>query len=273
MSSAALLDRGQPTFQDLLRSWRKHNKISQGGLSSLTGISQRHLSFLESGRSSPSRDMVLRLADAFDLPLREKNAMLNAAGFSSVYTERKLDDDAMTEARHALSVMLKHHEPYGAIVIDRNWNLLMMNDANLKVFSHFLDPLTVWEDLGGHQPNMLRVTLHEKGLRPYIQNFDEFVGYFMQQLEHELSSNPFNRQARELLDEIKTYPDLPTASSPGAPLKPFLPLRLKNRDIELAMFTMVSTFGTPQDITLQEIRIETFFPADEQTEAFIQSLK
>ena len=272
MTSAVLLD-PHPAFSDLLRSWRKINKVSQGALSGITGISQRHLSFLESGRSTPSREMVLRLASAFELPLREKNALLTAAGFASIYTENNIDDEAMKQAKNALSVMLEHHNPYGAIVVDRNWNLLMMNDANVKVFSHFMDPLKVWEDVGGSTPNMIRVTLHEKGLRPYIQNFEDFGRYFIHQLETELSANPYNRGAKELLDEVMTYPDMPNnrGESNTSPT-PFLSMSLKKDDLELELFTMVSTFGTPQDVTLQEIRIETFFPGNDTTDQWIRSL-
>ncbi len=199
--------------------------------------------------------------------------MLNAAGFANIYSEKRIDDETMKQAKHALSVMLEHHEPYGAIVVDRNWNLIMMNDANARIFSRFVDPVTVWQEIGGAQPNMMRATLHEKGLRPYIQNFDDFFRYFVQQLERELTSNPFNREARELLDEISNYPGVAESSGDVVPaIQPFLPLQLKKDDLELQFFTMVSTFGTPQDVTLQEIRIETFFPADEPTEHFVRSL-
>ncbi len=262
----------QPTFPDLLRSWRRVHKVSQGDLSNIAGISQRHLSFLESGRSSPSRDMVMRLAEALEVPLRETNSMLQAAGFAGVYTEHQLDQGEMREARNALAVMLKHHEPYGAMVIDRNWNLIMMNDASTRLFAHFIDPVQVWAEVGGDKPNMIRATLHEKGLRPYITNWDDFACYFLKQFERELTSNPYNREARELLDEIQVYPDMPEPASINvAETRPFLTLSLKKDDLSLQFFTMVSTFGTPLDVTLQEIRIETFFPADEVTEGFVQN--
>ena len=271
MTSA--LAKATPGFPDLLRSWRKINKISQGALSLETGISQRHLSFLESGRSSPSRAMVIRLAEALHLPLREQNALLQAAGYAGEHLERRLDDNALKQARHALDIMLKHHDPYGCIVIDRNWNLVMMNDATVRFFSHFVDPVTVWADVGGDQPNMMRVTLHEKGFRPYIENLNDFAGYFLRQLEQELANNPFNREAREMLDEFRGYglvPEIPRTE--GSLAAPFLPMKLRKGELQLEIFTMVSTFGTPQDVTLQELRIETFFPANEVTEVFIRNL-
>ena len=262
-----------PAFSDLLRSWRKTHKLSQGALSSDTGISQRHLSFMESGRSAPSRDMVLRLASAFDLPLREKNALLNAAGFANAFSQKSLDDVDLVQARRALEIILKHHEPYGAVVVDRNWNLLMMNDATATLFGQFVDPIGVWAEIGGEKANVMRLTLHENGLRRFVDNFDETAGYFISQLSSELSSNPFNREARELLDEVKSYRDMPASSATqDKSLHPWLPFKLSNESISLEFFSMISTFGTPQDVTLQEIRIETFFPANDSTERYMRSL-
>ena len=263
----------RPGFADLLRGWRKINKLSQGALSLDAGISQRHLSFLESGRSAPSRDMVLRLASAFELPLRETNALLNAAGFANAFSQKSLEDEDLAQAKGALTMMLHHHEPYGAMVVDRNWNLLMMNDAVGKVFGEFIDPIGVWAEIGGLKPNVMRLTLHEKGMRPYIENFADMAAYFIHQLGSELSANPFNREARELLDEVQGYPNMPedNVSAEGS-VQPWLPLKLRKGGIALDFFSMISTFGTPQDVTLQELRIETFFPANESTERYMNSL-
>lgn len=261
-----------PAFADLLRGWRKIRKLSQWNLALAAGISQRHLSFLECGRSSPSRDMVVLLARALELPLREQNALLNAAGFASLFPHRSLDAADLTEARQALSVMLEHHEPNPAIVVDRNWNLLMSNDANLRLFALFGDPASIWEDIGGATPNIMRATLHPRGFKPFIANWDEFAAYFIQQLNQELTANPYNNEARELLDEATTYPDVPDPQLVAQGNRPFLTLHLKGDDVDLEFFTMVSTFGTPLDVTLQEIRIETFFPATPETRRFIRSL-
>ncbi len=272
MASHLLQDR--PAFPDLLRSWRKMRRLSQCGLAGDAGISQRHLSFLESGRSSPSREMVVRLAETIDLPLRETNALLNAAGFAGIYAQSDLADDTLILAREALTLLLERHEPYSAIVVDRNWNLVMMNEANTRLFSWFVDPETIWTRVGGQRPNMLRVTLHEQGLRPYIQNIDEFSRYFVRQLERSLAANPFDREARELLDEVSDYPGVAEAVATSGPeSRPFLPLCLGKDGVELEFFTMVSTFGTPQDVTLQELRIEMFFPTNDQTESFVRGLK
>jgi transcriptional regulator with XRE-family HTH domain len=195
--------RNAPQFSDLLRNWRKIRKISQWNLSLEAGISQRHLSFLESGRSSPSRDMVMLLARSLELPFREQNGLLNSAGFTSIYSHSGLDEAELEQARHALEVMLKHHEPYPAFVIDRNWNILMMNEANIKVFSLLLDPINVWNDIApGKPPNVLRLTLHPKGLKPFVTNWIELAAYFVNQLTTELAMNPYNTEAKELMDEI-----------------------------------------------------------------------
>lgn len=265
---------GQPVFSELLRSWRVLRKVSQTELSHKAGVSQRHLSFLESGRSQPSRKMVLLLAEALNLLLREQNALLAAAGFANSYSEHKIDNAQLMYAQHALQTMLKCHEPYGALVLDRNWNILMMNDANLRIFSLFLDAPEKLLQLGGDKPNIMRVVLHPDGLRPYIKNWQEFAGYFLLQLERELAANPFNRGAKSLLDEIKGYPDMPIEPGikPDAS-QPFLPMVLAKGELELSFFNLISTFGTPQDVTLQELRIETFFPSNEVTESYIRQLR
>ncbi|XOV89020.1 MAG: helix-turn-helix domain-containing protein [Pseudomonadota bacterium] len=269
--ASTLISRSRPAFTDLLRHWRRAQNLSQGELAGLAEVSQRHVSFLESGRSAPSRDMVLRLAAAMDMPLREQNNLLQAAGFAAVYTEHNLERAELDVARRAVALILKHQEPYGAVVVDRNWNLIMMNEANLRLFSEFVDPLTVWEQVGGDRPNMLRVTLHERGLRPYVVNWQTFAGYFLGQLDRELIRNPFNREARELLDEIRRYPDMPAENPTLYPdSQPLLTLQLRKGDLELKLFTMMTTFGTPHDVTLQELRIESFFPADETTEAYLR---
>lgn len=270
MGSVALQHSTSPVFSDLLRSWRKSRKLSQGALALSAGVSQRHLSFLESARSLPSREMVILLANTLSLPLREKNALLNSAGFANMYGETNIDQQELKQARKALEVMLKHHEPYPAVVIDRNWNLLMMNDATAKAFSQIIDITTVWDDIGGGAPNILRLTLHPRGLRQYLVDWQDLALYFMESTELELSQNPYNSEARELLNEIKSYPDMPERTKLPDTFRPYLSVDVKKGDLELSFFTVISTFGTPQDVTLQELRIETFFPANESTDAHLK---
>ena len=259
-----------PNFSDLLRSWRKSRKFSQGDLALEAGVSQRHLSFLESGRSSPSRDMVLQLANTLSLPLREKNALLNAAGFANMYGHHQIDEQALGQAKHALEMLLKHHEPYPAVVVDRNWNLLMMNEANARIFGHFVDPIEIWQQIGNAKPNIVRLMLHPKGMRNYLCPWHDLALFFVGNLEQELVANPYNSEARELLTEIQSYPDMPTAPDKQNGFRPYMEIDARHDDLCLKFFTVVSTFGTPQDVTLQELRLETFFPADQTTEEFLR---
>lgn len=272
--SEALPSDPNPRFPDLLRSWRKLRKLSQWDLSVSAGISQRHLSFLESGRSSPSRDMVIKLATSLDVPLQERNSLLGSAGFAPVYQEAPLDDANLAQARQALEVMLKHHEPYPCLVVDRNWNMLMSNEANLKLFSKFIDPINVWPKIDdpGDQ-NLVRLVMHPNGLKPYIGNWSVFANYFIRGLKQELRANPYALKTRALLEEIATYTDLDAESEDiKAPSLPFLAMDLEKDDFSVSLFSMVSTFGNPHDVTLQQLKIETFFPADETSEQAIRDL-
>ncbi len=278
MTSTALSTTQQPParpvqFQDLLRSWRKHRKLSQWDLSLNAGISQRHLSFLESGRSSPSREMVLRLADTLEVPLQEQNTLLDSAGFAPIFREGGLDDDSLAQAKQALEIMLKHHEPYPCLVVDKNWNMLMSNEANIRMFAMFVDPFSIWAEVGdtGTQ-NLVKLVLHPNGLRRYITNWDMFARYFLHGLQQELRFNPYSVETRALLEEVATYPDLPEDTSITPHNLPFLSMQLKKDDLEINLFSMVSTFGNPHDITLQQLKIETFFPADEATEKTIRGI-
>ena len=263
-------------FPDLLRSWRKLRKLSQWDLSLSAGISQRHLSFLESGRSSPSREMVLKLASTLDVPLQEQNNLLGSAGYAPIFQAAALDDDSLAQARQALEVMLQHHEPYPCLVVDRTWNMIMTNEANLKLFSRFVDPLTVWETIGDPgNMNLARLMLHPEGLRPYVSNWEVFVRYFLHHLRQELRANPYDLTVRGLLEELGTYPDLPDdgdSASTHSPVLPFLAMELVRDDFRVNLFSMVTTFGSPHDVTLQGLRIETFFPADEASEKTIRNL-
>jgi len=272
MTSAALSPQAV-SFADLLRSWRKSRKLSQWDLALDAGISQRHLSFLESGRSSPSREMVLKLARSLDIPLQEQNTLLGSAGFAPMFQSAALDDASLTQARQALEVMLKHHEPYPCLVADNNWNMLMTNESNLRLFSWFIDPINVWQDMGdaGSQ-NLARLMLHPNGIRPYVANWDIFVNYFLHGLRQELRANPYASATRELLDELEALPGLPELPDIAPPVLPFLTMQLQKGDFRLNLFSIVSTFGHPHDITLQQLRIETFFPADAASEDLIRQL-
>lgn len=261
-----------PTFPDLVRSWRKARKFSQSDLADAADISQRHLSFLESGRSRPSREMVVKLAEALEVPLRERNHLLQAAGFAAVYSHASIDEQALAWAREALAMMLTHHEPYPAVVIDRNWNLILANDAFYRVFNLFTDPGALAEHLGERAGNIMHATLSPHGLRPWITNWQDFAAWFRHQLQEELARNPFNAEARELLDELNGMPGMPEPTETERDMPPLLTVELRKDDIELNLFTMITTFGTPLDVTLQELRIESFFPANEASEAHLKAM-
>ncbi|MCB1643878.1 MAG: helix-turn-helix domain-containing protein [Pseudomonadales bacterium] len=265
---------GQADFSDLLRSWRKARKQSQWSLALDAGVSQRHLSFLESGRSAPSREMVLLLSGCLDLPLREQNILLNAAGFASIFTELGIDRADLEPAKQALTMMLQHHEPYPAVVVDRNWNLVLSNQAMLKLMGVFVDLETVWQDTGTDQtPNIMKLSIHPRGLWPWIANQAQIGWYFQRQISRELSDNPRNVVCRDLLEALdKMMPGLSPANIPPKPDSPYLELRLVKDELKLNFFTMISTFGTPQDVTLQELRTESFFPADNFTARFMEKL-
>ncbi len=275
MAEPQVLSEISPRFPDLLRSWRKFRKLSQWDLSINAGISQRHLSFLESGRSSPSREMVLKLADSLEVPLQEQNALLGSAGFAPMFQEATLDDGSLAMARQALEVMLKHHEPYPCLVIDNQWNMLMSNQANLLLFAKFIDPLSVWAEIGDpDEQNIMKLVLHPMGLKPFVKNWTEFAAYFIRGLKQALRSNPYAVKTRALLEEVSAYPDIASLDGVSSikPVLPFLTMELESSDFSVKLFSVVSTFGSPHDVTLQRLRIETFFPADDASEAKIRSL-
>ena len=250
------------SFGDLLRQWRRRRALSQLALSAETEISQRHLSFLESGRSTPSRDMVLRLAESLDVPLREQNLMLSAAGFAPVYRERDVDDPDMLAARLAVSAILKGHEPFPALAVDRHWQLLETNGA--------VAPLLAGADaaLVSTPVNVLRLSLHPTGLAPRIANYREWRAHILARLDRQigLTADPVLATLR---DELAAYP-VPPGSAPwrsDATKTPAIavPLQLETELGRLSFLSATTVFGTALDISLAELAIETFLPADQRT--------
>lgn len=263
----------QANFGPLLRDHRRARKFSQLDLAVQAEVSQRHLSFLESGRAAPSRDMVLQLANALDLPLRERNRLLLSAGFAGVYPERKLDAADMQPARQALELLIRHHEPYPAVVVDRAWNLQMQNASVAKVFGALGNLDEIWTRVCGTAPrNILKLTLHSAGLRPFIQNLDEIVPPLLARTAHEALSHP---EVQAVLDEILRYPDLPRrwrSIDLSASRLPVLPTKLAVGPAKLNLFSMLTSFGTPLDVTTDELRVESFFPADEASATLLRQL-
>ena len=250
---------------DLLREWRERRRLSQLDLSIEAEISTRHLSFVETGRSAPSRDMVLRLADRLDVPLRERNQLLLAAGYAPVYGESPLDAPALTEVRAAVRQVLAGHEPFPALAADRLWRLV---DANAAM-ALFTEGVSV--GLLRPPANVLRLALHPDGLAPRIVNLGEWRAHLLGRLRRQvaLTGDP---ELTELAGELDDYPcdqPEPEVELPGAG-DVFVPLKLRHPRGELSFFSLVSTFGTPLDVTVAELVIESFFPADPHTAAVLR---
>jgi transcriptional regulator with XRE-family HTH domain len=249
---------------DMLRDWRRRRRLSQLELSSEAGISTRHLSFLETGRSRPSRDMVLRLTERLDVPLRERNGLLVAAGFAPVYRERSIDDPDMRPARQALNRVLDGHEPYPAIVVDRLWNLVMANDAA------FLFLEDVPEELVRPPVNIHRLALHPRGLAARAVNLPEVRAHLIARMARQVSLTGDPR-LRALHEETLAYGGDGSGEPPReAAYDIALPTRLRYGDQVLSFFSTVTTFGTAEDVTLAELAIEAFFPADEETGEYLR---
>jgi transcriptional regulator with XRE-family HTH domain len=250
---------------DLLREWRQRRRMSQLELSLDAEISTRHLSFLETGRSQPSRDMVLRLAERLDVPLRDRNLLLHAAGYASVFPERPLDDPALHVAREAIDQVLTGHEPYPALAVDRHWTLIAANAATTRVIGEV--------DAALLQPpvNVLRLALHPAGMAPRTANLSEWRAHLLARLGHQIqiSGDPV---LIRLLRELRGYaaPDEATHEVDGNAF--VVPFRLITDAGTLSFFSTITVFGTPVDITLSELAVEAFYPADAATaEALRQS--
>lgn len=253
------MDANVRTVGDVLRDWRERRHYSQLSLASETGISSRHLSFLETGRSNPSREMLLRLADRLQLPLRERNGLLLAAGFAPVYPNRPLGDRSMRHIREAVDIVLKGHEPYPALAIDRYWTLIAMNAA----VPMLLDGVAA--DLLEPPVNVLRVCFHPEGLAPNIENPDVLFPVMLARLDHEvtLTADP---ELAALRDELAAYPVM-QGRPPHRPDRAdiVVPFAIRT-DAGVARFISTTTvFGTPTDVTVSELAIESFFPADDFT--------
>lgn len=250
---------------ELLRQWRGRRRLSQLELSLQAEISTRHLSFVETGRSRPSREMVLRLAEQLDLPLRERNRLLLAAGYAPVYPETALAAPPLTAVREAIRQVLTGHEPYPAVVVDRGWNLVDAN-ASVALFTDGLPP-----ELLAPPTNALRVSLHPAGLAPRIVNLGEWRAHLLGRLRRRVALTG-DAELAQLYDELRAYPcdqPEPEVELPG-PGAVVVPLRLRHGDRELAFFSTIATFGTPLDITVAELAIEAFFPADPATAAVLR---
>ena len=255
-------------FPAALRYWRTKRGYSQLQLSTIGDVSQRHLSFLESGRSQPSRELVLKLGIALDIPLRQRNVMLLAAGYAPAYQERALGDPQLAAVRSALEFMLAQQAPYPALVVDRLWNLQMCNEPAAALFRWLLGmPSAAPIPLEG-AINVLKLMLDPAGMRTVLANWRDVAADSLHWIEREAMGDGPGSEASRLLAELAILAGV-EAGGRQANLEhdalPFLPLVICKEGVELNLFTAIATLGTPRDVTLHELRIESFFPADEAT--------
>lgn len=268
-AAAAGLPGARDPFGAHLRHWRTHRRLSQLDLAQEAEVSTRHLSYVETGRAAPSREMVLRLAERLDVPLRERNALLVAAGFAPMYRQRSLDDPAMASARRAIDLVLKGHEPFPALAVDRHWNLVAHNA---------LVPLLMEgcsAELLKPPINVLRLSLHPEGVAPRIANLAQWRTHLLERLQQQIAATG-DTVLQALHDELEGYP--PPAVSHDAPLLDTalsavaVPFQVVMPSGVLSFISTITIFGTPVDVTLQELAVESFFPADEQTAAALTAL-
>lgn len=256
--------RQAPALGALLKTWRGRRGLSQLALGLHANVSARHLSFVESGRSRPTREMVMRLAAALQVPLREQNVLLEAAGFAPVYRETELSEPEMRQARKAIDLILERQNPYPAVVMDRHWNIVHANDGAKRFFTRLLG-----KRKASGPANVVRMVFDQDYLRPLIVNWADVASALIQRVHREAVGGVLDETSTALLREVTTYPGVGDAIAQApreATQAPVIPLHFHKGELDLSFFSTVTTLGTPRDVALQELRIECFFPADRSTE-------
>jgi len=264
LSTAAVRSPDTSSFGALLQYWRKAKGLSQLALATEADVSPRHVSFIETGRAKPSRDMVVLLATALGVPLRERNHLLLAAGFAPLYREAPLDAPELGPVRAALDAILRQQEPFPAVVLNRHWDILDMNQAGKRFFGMLLGARE-----GRPPPNVLRLMFDPRELRPHVRNWETVAEALLQRLHREATGGVKDAMTLRLLAEILAYPDVPSRlrrPNLEVPLLPVVSIAFQHGATHYDFFSTVTTLGTPQDVTLEELRIECFFPADGETE-------
>ncbi|MER7840014.1 helix-turn-helix transcriptional regulator [Streptomyces sp. NPDC096040] len=253
----------------LLRAWREMRRVSQLELALRADSSARHISFIETGRSRPSEEMVLRLSEHLDVPVRERNALLLAAGYAPHYPETPLDDPALEALRDGMERLIQGYEPYPALVVDAMYTVVAANRGITMLLEG------VPESLLTPAPNAMRLTLHPEGLAPRIRNLREWRGHLLEQMERQIALHRSDA-LRELYEEVAGYPAPAGVADDGQPAEPVayfaLPMRIEHQGRVLSFVSSISTFNTPMDVTVAELAIETFLPADPATAKFLHSL-
>ncbi|MBL1103340.1 helix-turn-helix transcriptional regulator [Streptomyces sp. 5-8] len=257
-----------PGVGPLLRAWRERRRISQLELALRADSSARHISFVETGRSRPSEEMVLRLAERLDVPVRERNALLLAAGYAPRFPETPLDDPALEALRDGMERLIRGYEPYPALVVDAGYTVVAANRGIAMLLEGVPD------ELMAPAPNAMRLTLHPQGLAPRIRNLPEWRGHLLAQMEREIALHRSDR-LRALYEEVAAYPvpEEPPGDEPAEPVPYFaLPLQIEHAGRILSFVSSISTFNTPMDVTVAELAIETFLPADRATAKYLHTV-
>jgi len=254
--------KSEASFASKLRWWRQQRGLSQLELAGRAEISQRHLSFLERGRAQPSREMVMRLAAALDVPLRQQNALMLAAGFAPLWRETALAAPELAHVMRALDYMLAQQEPFPAVVVDRHWNLLKSNVGAVRLVEFLVGPLAP-----NAAVNLADALVAPDVLRPFLVNWADVVCYFIRSVEADAAADGMPQSAA-LLERLLSYTGVRSVLAQAAtelPAGPVLPMHFRKGETSLRLFTTIATLGTPQDITLEELRVESFFPMDDET--------
>ena len=251
-----------PQLGALLRYWRQERGKSQLDLSLDTGISQRHLSFVESGRSTPSRDFLSVVSDALNIPLRERNALLLASGFAPQFSEQSIDAEQMEVVTRAIDRMLEQHEPHPALVLDRYWNVIRTNKAAPRFFGSFVDL-----EKRPKPRNLLDLIFDRAGMRPFVEEWEKVAAGLLQRVRREAVGQVMDTKLQEMLKRLREYPGVAELKPSLTPQSPVLPMVFRKENQRFSYFSLITTVGTPQCITAQELRVECMFPTDAEERA------
>ena len=245
-----------PQLGELLRYWRQERGKSQLHLSLDTGISQRHLSFVESGRSAPSRDFLSIVSDALNIPLRQRNDLLLASGYAPLYREQNMDAEQMAVVTRAIDRMLQQHEPHPALVLDRYWNVIRTNQAAPRFFGSFINL-----EARRKPRNLLDLMFDPAGMRPFVEEWEKVAAGLLQRVRREALGQVVDAGLATLLERLRKYPDVVGLKASPAPQSPVLPVTFRRGSERFSYFSLITTVGTPQCITAQELRVECMFPS------------
>jgi transcriptional regulator with XRE-family HTH domain len=251
-----------PQLGELLRYWRQERGKSQLDLSLDTGISQRHLSFVESGRSAPSRDFLSIVSDALNIPLRERNVLLLASGYAPLYSEQSMDAEQMAIVTGAIGRMLEQHEPHPALVLDRHWNVVRTNQAAPRFFGSFVDL-----EARPKPRNLLDLMFDPAGMRPFVEEWEKVAAGLLQRVRREAVGQVLDAELQKLLKRLREYPGVAELKRSLTPQSPVLPMVFRKGNDRFSYFSLITTVGTPQCITAQELRVECMFPTDVEERA------